>query len=939
MMPSNIGHVARSRLVRRLFFFTLVVIVLSLGTRYLFLQSQQRLHQVDTVQQNIVLLSHLINTALARPRAQMVNDPALKMLLDGYAQSSPQAQLIVFGTQGQTVMINDRPELQGQTAQLPIWQADRQASAVFSNHGLVVWQPLDFGLWLYVQQPLPDKPTPISFWVHAMAFPILLSLLYLIALMIPLAMFFGRLRQLVHFGQSIDDQSRHQVFAAKGQANELTSLNHALNRLSYRYHRKNDQIAKLRQFQTVLVDASPEVLIRTDQHGLINFVTSSFEHGTGMAREQILGQPIAHIFTPLAPAPADGLSMLHRLTQHVRMVVRLSGRDRLYDLWLNPIRDQHGQLMAYGGVLHDVTHYHTDLGELRASRDSVQARLTENERMLATMSHELRTPLNGILGMAQLLRETQLDQEQNEYARTLYNSGQAMLRLVNDILDLSKLDAGKMQTEQLDFDLLELSIEVCDLMAASAAQKSLELVSFIDPDSPRFLQGDPYRIRQILLNLINNAIKFTSTGYVALHVRPIAADDPVIVALGPLLRQDDDADVDVSHADLHAAHERAPLQEVDAPVDHQWVMFEVSDSGVGIAPENQQALFQFFAQADRTVSRRFGGTGLGLAISRGLAEAMNGCITLSSEPNQGTVFRVYLPLVKQSEVPMYHRPILLANLAVEVFEPLDLNRQGLSRLFQSLSIHAEMHDDLSGLAIAAERTSSQHPILLIDYELLDDRPLADYLSRYPELRQAHCILLSRRSRRSIPARMIEGFEGFVFKPLRVEHLLAELLRMLDGDDQALDEPPQENQQALMDAFFAQVKQTPTTAMQTGQLSLRVLLAEDNIVNQKVASKMLQKLGCEVTVVEDGQQAVDFLMGNQPVDLVLMDCRMPNMDGLEATRLVRRQMNSIPIIALTANDTDEDREACMNAGMDDFLAKPLDQSVLSNLIARFRLLRQ
>jgi CheY-like chemotaxis protein len=543
------------------------------------------------------------------------------------------------------------------------------------------------------------------------------------------------------------------------------------------------------------------------------------------------------------------------------------------------------------------------------------------------------------LGMAQLLRETQLDQEQNEYARTLYNSGQAMLRLVNDILDLSKLDAGKMQTEQLDFDLLELSIEVCDLMAASAAQKSLELVSFIDPDSPRFLQGDPYRIRQILLNLINNAIKFTSIGYVALHVRPIAADDPVIVALGPLLRQDDDADVDVSHADLHAAHERAPLQEVDAPVDHQWVMFEVSDSGVGIAPENQQALFQFFAQADRTVSRRFGGTGLGLAISRGLAEAMNGCITLSSEPNQGTVFRVYLPLVKQSEVPMYHRPILLANLAVEVFEPLDLNRQGLSRLFQSLSIHAEMHDDLSGLAIAAERTSSQHPILLIDYELLDDRPLADYLSRYPELRQAHCILLSRRSRRSIPARMIEGFEGFVFKPLRVEHLLAELLRMLDGDDQALDEPPQENQQALMDAFFAQVKQTPTTAMQTGQLSLRVLLAEDNIVNQKVASKMLQKLGCEVTVVEDGQQAVDFLMGNQPVDLVLMDCRMPNMDGLEATRLVRRQMNSIPIIALTANDTDEDREACMNAGMDDFLAKPLDQSVLSNLIARFRLLRQ
>lgn len=929
MMPSNLSQVARSRLVRRLFFFTLVVIALSLGTRYLFLKSQQQIHQVDTVQQNIVLLSHLINTALARPQAQMVNDTALKMLLDGYTKAHPQAQLIVFGAQGQTVMMTDRPELQGQTAQLPIWQANRQASAVLNNDHLVVWQPLDFGLWLYMQQPLPEKYTPMSFWVHAMAFPILLSLLYFLVLMIPLSLFFGRLRQLVHFGQSIDDQSRHQVFATTGQADELTSLNHALNRLSYRYHRKNEQIAKLRQLQTVLVDASPDVLIRTDQHGLINFVTSSFEYGSGMAREQILGQPIAHIFSPLAPAPADGLAMLHRLTQHVRMVVRLSGRDRLYDLWLNPVRDQYGQLMAYGGVLHDVTRYHSQLSELLASRDSVQARLTENERMLATMSHELRTPLNGILGMAQLLRETNLDQEQSEYARTLYNSGQAMLRLVNDILDLSKLDAGKMQTEQLDFDLMELSIEVGDLMAASAAQKSLELVSFIDPDSPRFLQGDPYRIRQILLNLINNAIKFTSTGYVALHIRPIASDDAVIQALGPVPATRNRTDND----------ENDDVKSTIDPANEQWMLFEISDSGVGIAVENQQALFQFFAQADRTVSRRFGGTGLGLAISRGLAEAMNGCITLSSEPNQGTVFRVYLPLVKQSDVPMYHRPALLAHLAVEVFEPLDINRQGLSRLFQSLSIRAEMHDDLSGLAIAAERTSIQRPILLIDYELLNDRPLAEYVSQYPALHQAHCILLSRRSRRSIPARMIEGFDGFVFKPIRVEHLLAELLRMLDEDDQGLDQPPQVNQQALMDAFFAQVRQSSPTAVHERQLSLRVLLAEDNIVNQKVASKMLQKLGCEVTVVEDGQQAVDFLMGPQSVDLVLMDCRMPRMDGLEATRLIRQQLNSIPIIALTANDTDEDREACMAAGMDDFLAKPLDQTLLSALIARFRLLRQ
>jgi len=186
--------------------------------------------------------------------------------------------------------------------------------------------------------------------------------------------------------------------------------------------------------------------------------------------------------------------------------------------------------------------------------------------------------------------------------------------------------------------------------------------------------------------------------------------------------------------------------------------------------------------------------------------------------------------------------------------------------------------------------------------------------------------------------MIEGFEGFVFKPIRVEHLLAELLRAVD-DESLPDRPAADSQKAMMDAFFAQVKQEEASQPVSNVLALRVLLAEDNIVNQKVATKMLQKLGCEVTLVENGQQAVDFLATGTPVDLVLMDCRMPEMDGLEATRTIRRQMNSIPIIALTANDTEEDREDCMNAGMDEFLPKPLDQQALAVLIARFRLLRQ
>jgi PAS domain S-box-containing protein len=914
MMVASFWYVLRSRLVRRLLIFTVVVICLSLFTRYSFLRQQQQDHVLQTAQQQLSLLIYQLNQSVHQPAA--MQPVLLTVLFKGYTQQQAHAQLIVFNQAGQTVMLSDRPDAVGQPRQLPTWHAKRHASLSLVDQRLVAWQPLSNGYWLYVQHPLQQASVPLTFWLHAMSFPVLLSLLYLAALILPLGVFFDRLRQLISFSHGIDEQDHHVMLPLVGQTNELSSLNHALNRLSYRYHRKQEQVQQLRGFQSILIDASPDILLRTDHQGRISFITSSFERSTGLAREQVLGQPISHVFAPIAPAPDNALTLLHRLTQHVRLVVRLSGRDRLYDLWLNPVRNEHGQLTGYGGVLHDVTHYKHEISQLQSSRDAVQVRLTENERMLATMSHELRTPLNGILGMAQLLRETELDTEQSEYARTLYNSGQAMLRLVNDILDLSKLDAGKMQTEQLDFDLLELSIEICDLMAASASQKSLELINFIDPNTPRFLQGDPYRIRQILLNLINNAIKFTEIGYVAVHIAPVAADHPDVVDLLPL---------------------------IDPPNPHSaacWLMFEVNDSGVGIPHDRQQDLFQFFAQADRSVSRRFGGTGLGLAISRGLAEAMNGRITLSSEPNQGTSFRLYLPFIAQIETSLYHRPTQLAQLAIEVFEPIDVNRQGLTCLFESLDIHAELHDDLSGLATAAEHAAliQQPMILLIDYELLDDRPLADYLHPYPSLRQAHCILLSRRSRRSIPARMIEGFEGFVFKPIRVEHLLAELLRAVD-DESLPDRPAADSQKAMMDAFFAQVKQEEASQPVSNVLALRVLLAEDNIVNQKVATKMLQKLGCEVTLVENGQQAVDFLATGTPVDLVLMDCRMPEMDGLEATRTIRRQMNSIPIIALTANDTEEDREDCMNAGMDEFLPKPLDQQALAVLIARFRLLRQ
>jgi CheY-like chemotaxis protein len=411
-----------------------------------------------------------------------------------------------------------------------------------------------------------------------------------------------------------------------------------------------------------------------------------------------------------------------------------------------------------------------------------------------------------------------------------------------------------------------------------------------------------------LLNLIGNAIKFTQTGYVALTIRPVEQHD---------IENFDFANVPIT------SHTR-------------WLMFRVSDSGVGIPTERQADLFQFFAQADRSVSRRFGGTGLGLAISRGLAEAMHGLIELQSEAGKGTTFSLYLPLEVQDIVPIYQRPRRLTHFDLVVFDPNPVNQLGLRRLMDALKIDGEIHDDLSQLAEVQEHFHHQElPILLIDYDLLKGQPIGTYLQQYPALANAYCILLSRQPLRSIPEQLYAGFNGFVLKPLRVEHLLAELLRIVDQEEEPIEEHlPQEEQQRMMAAFFASLKESE----QEQPPALRVLLAEDNIVNQKVASKMLQKLGCEVILAENGRQALDKLASESKIDLILMDCRMPEMDGLEATREIRRQMNSIPIIALTANDRDEDREMCMDAGMDEFLAKPLDQHALGVLIRRFSLLR-
>lgn len=904
---SRLHRIRDTRLLQYVLMMTVLMVLVSLGTRYAMLIWQQQHEQQRNTEQQVDFLIDLLNTTLL----QGEDIAALQRLLDSYAKQSPSTQLVLFNPTGQVVVLNNLKSTNPQKLQdLPLWQARAVAERELQAQTLTVWQPLYKNYRLYAQQNVAAAPRWVGFWWYAMALPAAISLTYLLFLLWPLLGFFHRLKKIVRQAHQVNQGARVSLTLNANDQPEIKSLTHAVHRLAHQQQRNVDKIKALRQVQADLLDDSPEVLLSIDRRGRLVFLNQSFERVTGQDRQYMLGRSLAQVLIPVDPEQHDRLSKLSLNAQYLRLPVRFAGQEQVFDLWLNPLRDGAGYLNGYSGSLHDISRDQHQLSQVRVACDAAQQQLKDNERMLATMSHELRTPLNGILGMAQLMRETKLDAEQNDYMRTLFNSGQSMLRLLNDILDLSKLEAGKMLTEQIDFDVLELGNEVCDVLAANAAQKNIELIRFTDADCPRFAEGDPYRIRQILLNLIGNAIKFTAAGHVALRVHVVSSQDHAVADLQP------------------------------NPAEHnQWYCFEVSDTGVGIPQERQADLFQFCAQADRSVSRQFGGTGLGLAISRGLAEAMHGRITLRSTAGKGTTFCLYLPLLVKNPTPVYQRPRGLQLTHAVILEPSALNRAGLQHMLTALDIQTEAYADWSGLQHANQQAQSSQvaPILLIDYALLDHQPLSAYIQAYPRLQYVDCLLLSTQALRSIPAYLYDGFKGFLLKPIRVEHVLAELLR-LSGDqpDDFLDAAPvQGDQNQLMQAFFASLPQTQTPT----EPNMRVLLAEDNIVNQKVATKMLQKLGCEVTLAENGRQAVELLnMHGKNIDLILMDCRMPEMDGLEATREIRRQMYSLPIVALTANDREEDREACMDAGMDEFLAKPLNRDELTVLINRFRLLR-
>jgi PAS domain S-box-containing protein len=655
------------------------------------------------------------------------------------------------------------------------------------------------------------------------------------------------------------------------------------------YHEQISQLAESRERNRAIVDNMVDGAIHIDANGRLVALNAAAERMFGLSSKDVRGQSLSILLTP---------DYRQQLETKIRLAATRNGAEEplnvalevqgqrsngtRFPLYLAISEVAMGSYPVFTAIARDLTETKRQIQELAEARDQALAADRAKSQFLAVMSHEIRTPMNGVMGMLDLLRDANLTQQQLEFIDTAEKSSNVLLGLINDILDLSKIEAGKLDLQELDFNLGATIEEVAALVASSTRGKDVEVVSFVESDVPKRLRGDPYRLRQVLTNLMGNAVKFTHQGEVAVH------------------------------ASLEEAGERGTL-----------VKIAVRDTGIGISAEVVGKLFQPFTQADASTTRRFGGTGLGLVISKRLVEMMGGEIGVDSIPGKGSTFWFTVRLAPaQSSAETINAD--LAGIRILIVDDNATNRVILEKYLTQWGAKPTSSEDArSALKALHTAVDAGQPfeLAILDMQMpeMDGIELAQMIKGDSALSNTPLLMLSSMGYPGEEARRA-GIAISLLKPVR-QALLHEAVTKSLG----VAKPPAR----AIDARPEQLR----------RFNARVLLAEDNPINEKVVRIMLDRLGTDIVVAANGELAIEAVARDREIDLILMDIHMPVLNGLEATRRIRQhekehELSPIPIIAMTASALTRDREDCKAAGMNDFLSKPVKRQDLDTVLAQW-----